>query len=64
MNDAANPVLARELDSSWTEVGRARPHESALLHVLGQATYTDDIRETAGTLHAPMRASSASISST
>ena len=52
MNDAANPVLARELDSSWTEVGRARPHESALLHVLGQATYTDDIRETAGTLHA------------
>ena len=58
MNDAANPVLARELDSSWTEVGRARPHESALLHVLGQATYTDDIRETAGTLHAALGLSS------
>ncbi|GAB3374009.1 xanthine dehydrogenase molybdopterin binding subunit [Massilia agri] len=58
MNDAANPVLARELDSSWTEVGRARPHESALLHVLGQATYSDDIRETAGTLHAALGLSS------
>ncbi len=58
MNDAANSVLARELDSSWTEVGRARPHESALLHVLGQATYTDDIRETAGTLHAALGLSS------
>ncbi|MEW6762321.1 MAG: xanthine dehydrogenase molybdopterin binding subunit [Pseudomonadota bacterium] len=58
MNDAANPVLSRELDSSWTEVGRARPHESALLHVLGQATYTDDIRETAGTLHAALGLSS------
>ena len=51
MNDAANPSLAA---ADWTEVGRARPHESAVLHVLGQATYTDDIRETAGTLHAAL----------
>ena len=51
MNDAANPALAA---TAWTEVGRARPHESSVLHVLGQATYTDDIRETAGTLHAAL----------
>ncbi|MGI4721247.1 MAG: xanthine dehydrogenase molybdopterin binding subunit [Janthinobacterium lividum] len=54
MNDAANPALAGAVDAAWTEVGRARPHESAVLHVLGQATYTDDIRETAGTLHAAL----------
>jgi xanthine dehydrogenase large subunit len=55
MNDAANPALAA---TAWTEVGRARPHESSVLHVLGQATYTDDIRETAGTLHAALGLSS------
>ena len=54
MNDAANPALAGAVDAAWTEVGRARPHESAVLHVLGQATYTDDIREIAGTLHAAL----------
>jgi len=51
MNDAGTPVLEA---GQWTEVGRARPHESAVLHVLGQATYTDDIPETAGTLHAAL----------
>ncbi len=51
MNDAGTPILD---SSQWTEVGRARPHESAVLHVLGQATYTDDIPETAGTLHAAL----------
>ena len=51
MNDAGTPILDA---AQWTEVGRARPHESAVLHVLGQATYTDDIRETAGTLHAAL----------
>ena len=55
MNDAGTPMRdADRLGSEWTEVGRARPHESAVLHVLGQATYTDDIRETAGTLHAAL----------
>ncbi len=34
------------------EVGRKRPHESAALHVAGEATYTDDIAELHGTLHA------------
>ena len=33
-------------------VGISRPHESAHLHVAGEATYTDDILEAAGTLHA------------
>ena len=49
MNDSVVPEL-----KTWKEVGRARFHESAELHVLGQATYTDDIRELAGTLHAAL----------
>ena len=32
-------------------VGVSRPHESAHLHVAGEATYIDDIPELAGTLH-------------
>jgi xanthine dehydrogenase large subunit len=40
--------------SAWTEVGLPRPHESAVLHVLGEATYTDDIPELQGTLHAAL----------
>ena len=32
-------------------VGTDRPHESAHLHVAGEATYIDDIRELDGTLH-------------
>jgi xanthine dehydrogenase large subunit len=51
MNDAGAPALNT---AQWTEVGRGRPHESAELHVLGQATYTDDIAEVAGTLHAAL----------
>jgi xanthine dehydrogenase large subunit len=51
MNDPGAPVLST---AQWTEVGRGRPHESAELHVLGQATYTDDIAEVAGTLHAAL----------
>ena len=43
---AAQPVFA--------EVGVSKPHESAHLHVAGQATYTDDIAEVAGTLHAAL----------
>ena len=33
-------------------VGTSSPHESAHLHVAGEATYTDDILELRGTLHA------------
>ncbi|MEO6351787.1 MAG: xanthine dehydrogenase molybdopterin binding subunit [Burkholderiaceae bacterium] len=41
-------------DAAWAEVGRPHPHESALLHVLGEATYTDDLPELQGTLHAAL----------
>ncbi len=43
----------KQMDA-WAEVGRARKHESAELHVRGMATYTDDILELAGTLHAAL----------
>jgi xanthine dehydrogenase large subunit len=36
------------------QVGTPTPHESAHLHVAGGATYTDDIAEVAGTLHAAL----------
>jgi xanthine dehydrogenase large subunit len=44
--------------TEWKAVGVSRPHESAELHVLGQATYTDDIPELQGTLHAALGLSS------
>lgn len=40
--------------NDWKAVGVSRAHESAELHVLGQATYTDDIPELQGTLHAAL----------
>lgn len=55
MNDAGVPVIK---PAAWTGVGLSRPHESAALHVLGQATYTDDIPEVQGTLHAALGLSS------
>ena len=36
------------------EQGRELTHESAHLHVTGQAIYTDDISELAGTLYAAL----------
>ncbi len=51
MNDAGAPALKA---ADWRVVGRSRPHESAALHVLGQAGYTDDLPELAGTLHAAL----------
>jgi xanthine dehydrogenase large subunit len=35
-------------------VGASRPHESAHLHVAGEARYVDDLPEIAGTLHAAL----------
>ncbi len=35
-------------------VGEGRPHESAHLHVAGEAPYVDDLPELAGTLHAAL----------
>ena len=40
--------------STFAEVGRSHPHESAHLHVAGSAPYTDDLPELAGTLHAAL----------
>jgi xanthine dehydrogenase large subunit len=65
MNHPAAPELeitalndAKAAAEAWKAVGVARPHESAELHVLGQATYTDDIPELQGTLHAALGLSS------
>ncbi|HEY8027159.1 MAG TPA: xanthine dehydrogenase molybdopterin binding subunit [Burkholderiaceae bacterium] len=57
--DRANaPAIAPDLTAAdaapWGEVGRRRIHESAILHVLGEATYTDDVPELRGTLHAAL----------
>jgi len=55
MNHPLTPELKT---ASWTGVGIPRKHESAELHVLGQAAYTDDIPEVHGTLHAALGLSS------
>jgi xanthine dehydrogenase large subunit len=44
--------------AAWSAVGVSKAHESARLHVLGQADYTDDIAEVRGTLHAALGLSS------
>jgi len=49
MNKLVDPPLLAP-----TEVGTPRPHESAHLHVAGEATYVDDLPELAGTLHAAL----------
>lgn len=56
MNDAANPSHLAVPDAGG--IGLAQPHESAHLHVSGTATYTDDLPELAGTLHAALGLSS------
>ncbi len=42
------------MNAAAAQVGVSRPHESAALHVSGEAVYTDDIAEAAGTLHAAL----------
>lgn len=52
---AAVPDRAEHIAAGAAPViGVSRPHESAHLHVAGTATYTDDIPELAGTLHAAL----------
>ena len=48
MNDASIPP------SNVALIGKALHHESAHLHVAGEATYIDDIVEPRGTLHAAL----------
>jgi len=51
-----NPVSQQARESA---PGKAIPHESAALHVAGEATYVDDIAELAGTLYVALGLSSA-----
>jgi xanthine dehydrogenase large subunit len=50
MNRQAEPFMA----AASPQVGREHAHESAHLHVAGEATYIDDIGEVDGTLHAAL----------
>ncbi|MFT3856748.1 MAG: xanthine dehydrogenase molybdopterin binding subunit [Aquabacterium sp.] len=52
MNQATEAFLQARATAS--AAGQALPHESAHLHVAGQATYVDDLPELAGTLHAAL----------
>ncbi|MEA3095188.1 MAG: xanthine dehydrogenase large subunit, partial [Caballeronia sp.] len=54
---AAVDALARHAGAKKAEpaaIGVGLPHESATLHVSGEATYVDDIGELRGTLHAAL----------
>ncbi len=46
-----NKPIAPTLLAPAAQVGVGRPHESAHLHVAGEAAYIDDLPELAGTLH-------------
>ncbi len=54
MNKQTESFLKLKSAEDWAAVGVSRPHESALLHVAGEATYVDDIPEHHGTLHAAL----------
>ncbi len=53
MNKQTEPFMSLTLPGTG-EAGKPQPHESAILHVTGEATYTDDILELQGTLHAAL----------
>src|SRR5438552_10565503 len=52
MNRQAEGFMARQ--ATLPAAGVGHPHESAHLHVAGEALYVDDIPEIAGTLHAAL----------
>jgi len=54
MNSKSEQFMTIGAAKGWSEVGQSHPHESAILHVLGEAVYTDDIPEAQGTLHAAL----------
>jgi len=54
MSAPTETFVAASDTAPWAEVGQPRIHESAILHVLGEATYTDDVPELRGTLHAAL----------
>jgi xanthine dehydrogenase large subunit len=49
-----NKPMSPDLLHAGACVGSSHPHESAQLHVAGEATYIDDMPELAGTLHAAL----------
>jgi xanthine dehydrogenase large subunit len=51
--DTAGAAEAQH-EAHGARVGISRPHESAHLHVAGEAPYIDDLPELAGTLHAAL----------
>ncbi|MBV8665030.1 MAG: xanthine dehydrogenase molybdopterin binding subunit [Burkholderiaceae bacterium] len=54
MNTPNESFVKATATSPWSEVGQSHPHESAVLHVLGEATYIDDVPEPRDTLHAAL----------
>ena len=55
MNKPIEPALLDDVRTRpHAQVGVSRPHESAHLHVAGEAAYIDDLPELAGTLHAAL----------
>lgn len=54
MNKPVEAAVMLAPAEAGAQVGVDRPHESAHLHVAGSATYTDDIAELTGTLHAAL----------
>ncbi len=54
MNKLRQGELPSGLDPQRQGVGASRPHESAHLHVTGEAAYVDDLPELGGTLHAAL----------
>ncbi|MDB5819696.1 MAG: xdhB [Rhizobacter sp.] len=53
-NDRLDLGKEAALVHAGRRVGVSRPHESAALHVAGEATYVDDIPELQGTVHAAL----------
>jgi xanthine dehydrogenase large subunit len=55
MNKQTEAFIKHAADREETAaIGASLPHESAALHVSGEATYTDDLPELQGTLHAAL----------
>jgi xanthine dehydrogenase large subunit len=54
MNKPTDPLADSAALKTEASIGIGLPHESASLHVSGEATYIDDIVELRGTLHAAL----------
>jgi xanthine dehydrogenase large subunit len=57
VNDPRFPLPDLGATTDGLAVGAPLPHDSAALHVSGDAAYTDDLPEPRGTLHAAVGAS-------